>query len=90
MVHESAQPGYWVVIAGSRHGSYSDAPFLPAGAEILRSLVGGATIEPERMWRVTSDLLLAFFDAHLNGNPAPLLDGPSPDYPEVRFVERDQ
>jgi predicted dienelactone hydrolase len=89
-VHESAQPGYWVVIAGSRHVSYSDAPFLPAGADVLPSFVGDATIEPERMWRVTSDLLLAFFDAHLLGNPAPLLDGPSPDYPEVRFVAQDQ
>ena len=56
----------------------------------LRSLVGGATIEPERMWRVTSDLLLAFFNAHLNGTPAPLLDGPSPEYPEVQFVAGDE
>jgi predicted dienelactone hydrolase len=86
-VRDTAQPGSWLIIAGSRHGSYSDAPFLPAGAEILESLVGGATIEPERMWRVTSDLLLAFFDSHLNGTPAPLLDGPSATYPEVQFVD---
>jgi predicted dienelactone hydrolase len=89
-VQETAAPGSWVIIDGSRHGSYSDAPFLPAGAEILRSLVGGATIEPERMWRVTSDLLLAFFDRHLRGNAAPLLDGPSPEYPEVQFVDADK
>jgi predicted dienelactone hydrolase len=88
-VRETAQPGSWLIIVGSRHGSYSDAPFLPAGAEILESLVGGATIEPERMWRVTSDLLLAFFDRYLNENPAPLLDGPSPVYPEVQFVDED-
>jgi hypothetical protein len=41
------------------------------------------------MWRVTSDLLLAFFDRYLNENPAPLLDGPSPVYPEVQFVDED-
>jgi dienelactone hydrolase len=86
-VREAAQPGSWLIIAGSRHGSYSDAPFLPAGAEILRALVGGATIEPDRMRRVTSDLLLAFFDRRLNGTPAPLLDGPSAAYPEVQFVD---
>jgi predicted dienelactone hydrolase len=86
-VRDTAQPGSWVIIEGSRHGSYSDAPFLPAGAEILESLVGGATIEPERMWRVTSDLLLAFFNTHLHGTPAPLLDGPAPEYPEVQFVD---
>jgi hypothetical protein len=68
----------------------SDAPFLPAGAEILRALVGGATREPERMWRVTSDPLLAFFNTHLNGTPAPLLDDPSAAYPEVQFVDEDQ
>ena len=89
-VRDMAQPGSWLIIEGSRHGSYSDAPFLPAGAEILRSLVGGATIEPERMWRLTSDLLLAFLDRYLNGNPAPLLDSPSPEYPEVQFVDEDQ
>jgi len=89
-VRDTAQPGSWLIIEGSRHGSYSDAPFLPAGAEILRALVGGTTIEPDRMWRVTSDLLLAFFDRHLNGTPAPLLDGPSPEYPEVQFVDGDQ
>jgi predicted dienelactone hydrolase len=89
-VQETATPGTWVVIDGSRHGSYSDAPFLPAEAEILRSLVGGATIEPERMWRLASDLLLAFFNSHLLGNAAPLLDGPSPAYPEVQFVDGDR
>ena len=89
-VQETAAPGSWVIIDGSRHGSYSDAPFLPSGAEILRSLVGGATIEPERMWRVTSDLLLAFFNTHLLGNAAPVLDDPSSVYPEVQGVDREQ
>jgi predicted dienelactone hydrolase len=88
-VQETAQPGYWVVIAGSRHGSYSDAPFLPGRPEIFAPLVGGATIESERMWRVTSDLLLVFFNAHLSGRPSPPLDGPSPEYPDVQFVEED-
>ena len=35
------------------------------------------------MWRVTSDYLLAFFDRHLKEKLSPLLDGPSPDHPEV-------
>ena len=43
-----------------------------------------------RMWRVTSNLLLAFFDRHLLRDPAPLLDGPSSDYPEVQVVDGDQ
>jgi hypothetical protein len=40
-------------------------------------------IAPERMWRLTSDYLLAFFDRHLRGASAPLLDTPPPTYPEV-------
>lgn len=31
---------------------------------------------------------LAFFDKHLKGLATPLLDGPSPDYPEVVFMSR--
>jgi hypothetical protein len=31
---------------------------------------------------------LAFFDKHLKGLAVPLLDGPSPDYPEVVFRSR--
>ena len=42
-----------------------------------------------RMGRVTSDML-AFFDRHLLRDPAPLLDGPSSDYPEVQVVDGDQ
>ncbi len=37
------------------------------------------------MWRITCDYLLAFFDKHLNNMKVPLLDGPSPAYPEVFF-----
>jgi predicted dienelactone hydrolase len=84
--YASAQPGYWLEIAGSRHGSFSDLSFLPIPAELVAPFLGGATIAPDRMWRVTSDVLLAFFDRHLNGSPAPLLAGPSAKYPEIKFV----
>lgn len=86
-VRRTAEPGYWLEIQGSGHASYSDAPFLPIAPEVAGPLLAGATIQPERAWRVASDYLLAFFDQSLNGSPAPLLDGPSPEYPEVRFVE---
>ena len=36
-----------------------------------------------RLWQVTSDYLLAFFDRHPNETPAQLLDDPSPGHPEV-------
>ena len=51
--------------------------------EIVKPALDAIKIEPHRMWRVTCDLLLAFFARHLNGAAAPLLDGPAPDYPEL-------
>jgi len=40
-------------------------------------------IQPERTWRITCDLLLAFFGRHLNDVAATLLDGPTDSYPEL-------
>jgi len=40
------------------------------------------------MQRIVNTFTLAFFNKHLKGEHAPLLDAPSPDYPEVRFRSR--
>jgi hypothetical protein len=37
------------------------------------------------MNEIVNDYSLAFWNKHLRGLPAPLLDGPSPDYPEAVF-----
>jgi hypothetical protein len=49
-------------------------------------MLAATRIDPRRMWRVTCDVLLAFFATHLEHEPAPpLLRGPSDDYPELRY-----
>ena len=48
-------------------------------------MLAATSIEPRRMWRITCDLLLAFFATHLAQAAAPLLEGPSEDYPELVF-----
>jgi hypothetical protein len=53
----------------------------------MPSLAEGATIDPKRAWRITSDYVLAFFGEYLNGEAAPLLDAPSSEYPEVTFEQ---
>jgi predicted dienelactone hydrolase len=73
---------YQMKIRGSRHASFGD-PCLWGG--VLQSFGEGATIGGERMARIQNVYTLAFFDKHLKGLAAPLLDGPSPDYPEVVF-----
>jgi hypothetical protein len=67
-----------------------DVPFLPLHEQsMLKPMVSSATIESRRMWRITCDYLLAFFEKHLNKSHEPLLDGPSAAYPEVLFGEPD-
>jgi hypothetical protein len=83
-VQKRAQPGYTMQVGGAAHLSFMDVPFLPVtDASIVKAALAATRIDPQRMWRITCDLLLAFFARHLNGAPAPLLDGPADDYPEV-------
>jgi len=76
---------YQMKVRGSRHASFGD-PCLWGG--LFESFDEGATIDGERMTQIQNVYTLAFFDKHLRGLAAPLLDGPSPDYPEVVFKSR--
>ena len=86
MVYKSAHPGYGVTVKGARHTNFMDVPFLPLQAQsMFKPMLESANIDSQRMLRITCDYLLAFFDKHLNNMQMSLLDGPSPDYPEVFF-----
>jgi predicted dienelactone hydrolase len=75
-----------VQIAGSKHMSFMDVPFLTTTEQSpVKPMLAATTIDPERMWRITNDFLLSFFAKHLDGVPAALLTGPSAAYPEVHF-----
>ncbi|MCZ4558552.1 alpha/beta hydrolase [Rhodococcus maanshanensis] len=77
----------WLTVAGAGHASFTDIPALaerlgmPVGAAspIGAALPGGRSVDLTRVY------VGAFFDQHLRGVPQPILDGPSPAYPEVRF-----
>jgi Platelet-activating factor acetylhydrolase, isoform II len=85
-VDELARPGYTVRVAGASHLSFCDVPFLPHGTDAaVVAMLAATTIAPERMWRVTSDAVLAFFAKHLDGRDTGLLDGSDPAYPELEF-----
>jgi hypothetical protein len=45
-------------------------------------------IDRDRANSIIGSYTLAFFDKHLKGQPATLLDGPSEQYPEVLFETR--
>jgi predicted dienelactone hydrolase len=85
-LHAHARPGYTVRIAGATHMSFMDVPFLPlVDGAAVGPMLAATSIDAGRMWRITSDLLLAFFARHFDGAAADLLDGPSPQYPEALF-----
>jgi predicted dienelactone hydrolase len=76
---------YQIKIRGARHNSFGDACLW---GRLPHNLGAGATIGGKRMTKIQNVYTLAFFDKHLKGLAAPLLDGPSPDYPEVVFASR--
>lgn len=71
--------GYWMVIDGIKHRDFCDAP-------LFSPLRYGRTA-PKRIAQIVGRYSLAFFNTHLRGIAQPLLDGPSPDVPEVRIQE---
>jgi hypothetical protein len=75
-----------VQIAGARHMSFMDVPFLPiTDASPVIPMLAATTIDPSRNVADHERLPPRLFAEHLDGVPAPLLSGPSAAYPEVRY-----
>jgi hypothetical protein len=67
------------------HLNLTDIPLLSP----LASRLGlSGPIGAQRAHRIVNAYSLAFFDRHLRGRPAALLDGPAAQYPDVRFEIR--
>lgn len=77
--------GYLVLIPGMFHTQFSDAPLFSP----LAPLVGLAgPFDSQRGHSITNAYTVAFFDRHLKGQPAGLLDRPAAQYPDVLFETR--
>ncbi|MEW2403295.1 alpha/beta hydrolase [Streptomyces sp. NPDC046862] len=72
----------WLKVAGSGHFTFTDIPVL---ADQLGLLPPEEPLSGDRSQKITRRYVTAFFDLHLKGVDRPLLDGPSSQYPEVRF-----
>jgi dienelactone hydrolase len=79
------RPGYLLFLQGSTHETFSDYPAVLAhlGASMPDRR---ASINPTRALIVLNAYIGAFFQQYLQDKPAPLLAGPSPEYPEVTFL----
>jgi hypothetical protein len=77
--------GYFVRVPGMFHSNFTDVARWTPLAEGL-GLAG--PIDPQRAHDIVNAYSLAFFDRHVNGRPAKLLDGPAKQYPDVVFESR--
>lgn len=76
---------YEIMVKGSTHLNFTDFYLI---SPLLRWAGAVGSIGGERMQGIVNAYTLAFFNKHLKGEGVPLLDAPSPDYPEVRFRSR--
>ncbi|MEE1820452.1 alpha/beta hydrolase [Streptomyces sp. SP18ES09] len=73
----------WITVAGSEHFTFSDGPVISRHFGLPQP-----ELPTERAVAVTRTYVAAFFDQHLRGIPRPVLDGPTPENPEVHFQHR--
>jgi len=92
--------GYNVTIQGTEHENFSDRSLLlplssiyapeqfaaPGPVDIGVSRIGA--IDGRRVSRIINAYTLAFFNQHLKQAEEPLLNGASPNFPEVQFASR--
>lgn len=77
--------GYFVQVPGMFHIDLTDLTYVSP----IFSLVGfSGPIDSHRAHSIINAYSLAFFDRHLRGKPAALLNGPAAQYPEVIFEKR--
>ncbi|MFF9853548.1 alpha/beta hydrolase family protein [Streptomyces litmocidini] len=70
----------WITVAGSEHFTFSDGPVIARHFGLPQP-----ELPADRAVAVTRAYVAAFFDRHLRGLPRPVLDGPTPENPEVHF-----
>ncbi|MEO3809877.1 alpha/beta hydrolase [Sphaerisporangium sp. B11E5] len=71
----------WLLLPKGDHQAFTDVPLL---ADVL-GIKNPSDLSASRSTELTRTYVRAFLDLHLRRTPQPLLDGPSPRYPEVEF-----
>ncbi|MEN8210088.1 MAG: hypothetical protein ABFR31_00100 [Thermodesulfobacteriota bacterium] len=74
---------YSLTVKGATHMDFSDTPYLLPIMKKMGKMSG--KIPAKRMAGIINSYVLAFFDKYLKEKNTDLLEGPSPDYPEVIF-----
>lgn len=74
--------GYYLEIPSIFHINFTDAPYW---SPVMSQIGLTGPIDGQRGFDILNAYSLAFFDRYLKGQPSPLLDGPSHQYPEVNI-----
>jgi Platelet-activating factor acetylhydrolase, isoform II len=83
IIIDHATPGYALTILGAKHLNFADIQFTDLPPDSPFQIVMGSA-NPELIWRITCDYLLAMFDTYLKRKaPSPLLDGSEKPYQGV-------
>ena len=83
-IHQLGRSAHTVQIAGASHMSFMDIPFLSMRADSpAKRMLAATSIDPRRMWTITSDVLRSFFGQYLDGVDSPALDDVTANYPEI-------
>lgn len=78
-------PAWLLKVNGSTHLDFTDLSLV---SSLLRTAGMMGSIGGERMQTIMNTYIVAFFDRTLADRDAPLLQGPSTDYPEVELQMR--
>lgn len=79
--------GYIALTPGAYQANFTDAPLF--AIRPLAALIGlTGSVNPGREHKLVNAISLAFFDRHLRGLAAPLLDDPTKTYPKMVYQSR--
>lgn len=82
---QAADDSYYLQVEDMFHVNMTDAPYW---TPLVRWVGMAGPLDGGRVWEALNAYSVAFFDQSLKGEPSPLLDGPSAQYPEVEFETR--
>ncbi|GGH10534.1 hypothetical protein GCM10008013_02000 [Paenibacillus segetis] len=74
--------GTMIYVKGTAHYNFTDFQFY---SRLLKLMGMTGEIDGSRGAYIANQYILDFFDKHLKGTHGQLLNGPSPDFPEVEF-----
>ncbi len=77
---QASGPAYQITVKGTEHYNFTDLTLI---SPLAAALNFSGPIDGQQMVKIINSYSLAFFDKHLKGLSAPILNGISAEYPEV-------